>query len=445
MTRHAALALATLLALAGCTEDPTEVVVHIDAEMNARGMGARLHVLVLDSDRNEALSKDAEPPAFPAHVPLFPRGDDASRSYELVAELFDASDHVIGRQRAIGSYVAHESLSIRLVFDDACRDMLCGDLETCIAGACTDACFDPTPDATARSVPHACGANEDGGTLPDARTDAPPPPDGGASDGGLVFGPAEPIAALNAGGVDANPTLPSDLLELYFNSSRGGGGDHIWVSRRMLVTDPWPSPTQVAGLPDGATEPGITADGLTLYFTMPGTVSTVWATTRASRDAGASWSAPTEETSLNDTTDNTGAAQPFDGAHGITVNSWRPVTHGLADIWIATRAGSTGAWDAPMNAGDLVNTGLIDMDPHLANDTTLFFARRMSGMTASGTGDLFVATRPTAAAPFDSVLRIDELSVAGQSEAGPWVSADLRYIVFARQTGTDWDLYEASR
>src|ERR1041385_2596536 len=90
---------------------------------------------------------------------------------------------------------------------------------------------------------------------------------------------------------DDDPTLTSDLLELYFNRS-----SDIYVSRRSKVSDPWGAPSLVTELSSasGETTPEITSNGLTIFISSDKAPTTggedIWMSTRVSRSAA--WSTP---------------------------------------------------------------------------------------------------------------------------------------------------------
>ena len=63
----------------------------------------------------------------------------------------------------------------------------------------------------------------------------------------------------------------------------------------------------------------------------------------------------------------------------------------------------------------------------------------------AGTGrDLYVAERPSLSEPFSAPQPISELNTPSL-EADPWLSPDLRYLVFASDRSGDSEIYEAWR
>lgn len=84
--------------------------------------------------------------------------------------------------------------------------------------------------------------------------------------------PGATFNGVNGPGVDTSPVITPDELVLYFASDRdsdGGTNLDIYVAKRAKNTDPFGTPTRVAGLSTDADElPGyVSADGCRLYLT----------------------------------------------------------------------------------------------------------------------------------------------------------------------------------
>lgn len=122
----ALLAVVTLI-LVGCSTQPTQVIVTIDAEAGVRAADGELHLVV--GDRFDQV---LAPGGFSwgLELALAPLEGDSSRTWSVTA----SSGGVTAR--AVGGYVEGETLSVTLVLEDACKDVLCGAQETCSAGAC---------------------------------------------------------------------------------------------------------------------------------------------------------------------------------------------------------------------------------------------------------------------------------------------------------------------
>jgi alpha-tubulin suppressor-like RCC1 family protein len=105
--------------------------------------------------------------SFPAVVPLLPRGGDAERRFEVVAELEDDGGVVFAGQRVIAGFVPGELREVWIRFEAACAGVLdCAAGTTCVAGVCEPACMVPVPvgaDPQRVACPEpGCAAAEDG-------------------------------------------------------------------------------------------------------------------------------------------------------------------------------------------------------------------------------------------------------------------------------------------
>jgi hypothetical protein len=76
---------------------------------------------------------------------------------------------------------------------------------------------------------------------------------------------------VNSSKWDYAPALSADSLSLFFTSGRSGGygADDIWLTSRETKDDPWGEPVNLGpevNSSSGEGNPGISADGSTLYF-----------------------------------------------------------------------------------------------------------------------------------------------------------------------------------
>lgn len=170
------LAILFVFGALGCVDQPAaRVLVALDAEDGIAAQSNELRLEVLDRDGepvfDELLEIGAEA-TLPYELTLEPGDDDVSRTYELVATLYDATGGTLTVQRARGGYVADEALELRLIFDDGCAGAVCDyATETCQNGACYEPCVIPTPIGALgerRSPPVSCPESPDclDGTAP---------------------------------------------------------------------------------------------------------------------------------------------------------------------------------------------------------------------------------------------------------------------------------------
>jgi len=275
--------------------------------------------------------------------------------------------------------------------------------------------------------------------------------DAGPADAGLPTGPFSTptiIASLDGDGFsDDDPSFTGDLLELYFNSNRpgGSGSGDLWVATRARVTDGWGPPSPVTELNSASAEttPGVSRDGLTIWFGSQrgggAGGQDIWVSARAAR--GDRWSAPSPVSELNTTSFD--AAPAVDSTGLIMVlTSDRPGTGGVADLYATRRATTADPWMAAAGIAE-INTGGEEGDASLSvAGRYLFFHSDRSG--GAGGVDIFVATRPTTSEPFGTPIPVAELNT-GADDSDAWVSEDLRYVVLTSNRGGGSRLYEASR
>jgi len=223
-----------------------------------------------------------------------------------------------------------------------------------------------------------------------------------------VWGEPKNLGQLvNSPNADGGPTLSSDGLELYFNSSRPGavGSWDIWVTRRVTRDDPWGQP-QNLGPPVNSADveynPTLSSDCLELYFAFSPPFSEAtgeWepkltVATRETRDDP--WGTPTI---LGSTVNNwTCQDTPWISSDGFVLMftdyywacSPRPDGFGGTDIWFTRRASNMADWTTPVNLGAPINTAFNEDFPMISVDgSTIYFNSDRCG--GFGSHDLWQA------------------------------------------------------
>jgi len=160
-----------------------------------------------------------------------------------------------------------------------------------------------------------------------------------------------------------------DGLKLYFSARRGDKADghtrEIWVSERESLDAPWGEAVNLGSNINGPggieIEPTISPDNLELYFWRSG----AWQSTRASKDEP--WGPATPYTGIY--------PDDFspDGLTMYTWGSWDG-GYGGDDIWMATRATIDDDWGELVNLGPNVNDSADQFSSSISNDgLALFF------------------------------------------------------------------------
>jgi Tol biopolymer transport system component len=277
-------------------------------------------------------------------------------------------------------------------------------------------------------------APEDATSLDAGVTDA-----AAGADADAALGPFSAAIAIDAvDDPDANntdPTVTSDLRELYFISDRSGNLD-IWLSQRDTPDAGWGAPTAVAELNTRMPEqsPGISFDGLTLWFTrsvMGQQQPQIWVTTRAA--IGDTWSSPTAVAELDDA--GTQLSPKVDEDALLMV--FDSTRSGSREVYATTRPNMQSQWGPAALVPGLPPDAV---DPFVASrGLALWFVS-----SPSGNEDLFMATRPSTVAAFGTATPLSELNTPA-AESDPALSPDFRYIVFSSDRSGTMQLYEASR
>ena len=252
----------------------------------------------------------------------------------------------------------------------------------------------------------------------DASLDAPQPRCNLAA----PFGAPTSIAGINTTAVDSQGHLSSDRLTLYFVSDRAGGpgAEDLYVATRASETATFDTPMVIANVNSASYEEGsvISADGLTLYFSSSrsnGVGHDLFVATRTTV-AGA-FAAPTLLLNVNSTGQDL-VTQVNAAETTLYIQSDRS---GNYEIYRATRATATQAFDAPVAVGALNDPAAGDGSAVLTGDElTVYFSSARAG---SAGGDVYKATRSTLNDGFGTLTRVTELNTA--SNDGPtWISPD---------------------
>jgi Tol biopolymer transport system component len=243
---------------------------------------------------------------------------------------------------------------------------------------------------------------------------------------------------------DDDPTLTGDRLELYFNSNRTGGVGRadIWVSTRLATTDAWGAPSLVAELssPEQETAPEVSADGLSIWFGSDRAggqgAGDIWVSTRSDRSMP--WATPIVVSELSSPDNDTASAPGWSGLV-MVLESTRAGAASSADLYQATRASTASAWATPSPMVE-INTNSHEGSPHLGpEELTLVF-----NSSRDGNPDLYIATRASIDEPFGTPISLTELN-SPENEQDPWISDDLRHMVFVSARSGNTEIYEAVR
>lgn len=264
---------------------------------------------------------------------------------------------------------------------------------------------------------------------------------GSTPDGEPVYRFAEPVLLmeLQSDEKDDNPTLTSNLLEIYFTSTRQDSAAVFFASRDS-VSDPFRAPVRVDSVSDEDTaSPAISLDGQTLWVGQDRNdddvdETDIWFATRLANDG---WSALENAASLNSSAKDI-PRQPA-GTDELTIMPLGSQRNGDDyQTFFATREGNAD-FGAPAPIPEL-EIGARVVDAFLTQDLlTLFY----SSGEGEDEGDLFVTTRASLDAPFGPPVALEGINTA-DDERDPWLSPDGRRLFFTSNRGGSHDIYEAA-
>ena len=181
--------------------------------------------------------------------------------------------------------------------------------------------------------------------------------------------------------IEANPTISSDGLSLYFDTSRDGG--QIYVATRTSTADAFGPGTPVVALNTASVDsaPFITDDGLELWFASDGfdLFSSRWSAT--------GFASVTREESLNSPSVETLPVLSAD-KRTIYLASERPGGMGHLDILRSHRTTTSDVFPTPVLVSDL-SSPVEDLPGWLSSDGCRFYF----SSSREGVHALFMASR----------------------------------------------------
>lgn len=265
---------------------------------------------------------------------------------------------------------------------------------------------------------------------PDATSDAPK--------FDTPFGTPVVQSSLGSAVSDDDPTMTDDLLEVFLSSGRLGG-EKVFRATRATSTDPWGPVVHVAELDVmGAfiNHPSIAPDGLALYYgssrppSLGGT--DLWVATRP--DRASPFDPPQHLPGLSSPQAD---GDPVIGDTWIYFSSTRG---GGTDHYMARRASPADPFGAPERVPSLSSASFDSGVWVDVTETLSCFASQFGQVR----DDLYCATREGIDQPFGPWIPVAELN-STEIDQDPWLSSDLRTIVFSSERSGDAEIYIATR
>jgi hypothetical protein len=239
------------------------------------------------------------------------------------------------------------------------------------------------------------------------------------------FGQPGLVPGIDSGSAESSAWLTPDELAIYVTSDRPGGpgGHDIFFATRSSTEASFGTPSVMVNVSTPANDmrASVTADGLTIFVFSDATTSHLMVATRSS---------PT--TAFGAFTPALGATAASDADPDIdptgTVLYFASTRGGSSDIYRAIRTSESGSFDVPAPVAEL-NTGGIESAPVISDDglEVFFSSNRPNGV---GETDIWSATRPDAASPFEPPKLVRHVNTVGD-DWPVWLSPDRCRLYFA--------------
>ena len=169
------------------------------------------------------------------------------------------------------------------------------------------------------------------------------------------------------------------------------------------------------------TSPGLSADGLTMYFASSRSGDwEIYQTTRPA--AGQAWNTPTVVAA---TSDPATESDPFVSADGLELYfySTRSGGQGGSDLMRSTRATTAAPWGSPSFVTEL-NSPAADGSPSLTADgLTMYLLSNRTGSPNPPNAGIWTTSRPDLVSPFGTPTLVSEFATS-DANRGPEVSPD---------------------
>ena len=203
--------------------------------------------------------------------------------------------------------------------------------------------------------------------------------------------------SVNGSRSDKMPEVSSDGLTLYFGSTRNSNpNSDVFVSTRASTSDPWGTAQPLPGPLNSSSDdgnPSISTDGLALYFqsSRPGGLGEydIWVSSRAS--TADNFGAPTNVPAPVNTSFREGPADISTDGLMLFFDSRRPGGIGSDSLWMTSRNSVSDPFSAATYLGAVLDSTSRDIEPNLSYDgQTLLFTSPRSG--GEGGMDIWMST-----------------------------------------------------
>ena len=256
---------------------------------------------------------------------------------------------------------------------------------------------------------------------------------------------------VNSSAYDEEPGISADGLSIYFCSRRAGGygAYDMWVTNRATTQDDWGPPVNLGSTVNTSYDDfseDISADGLELYFgsNRPGGSSyDIWVSKRATMQDD--WTTPVNLGPMVNSSSWEGCPAISDDGLELYFWSSRPGGSGSYDIWVSRRSTTQDDWGMAVNLGASINSSAYDLCTDVSPDgLLLIFVSARSGGYGGRLGDLWMSRRPAINAPWGSPVNLGPIVNSPNDENGPCISADGSTLYFSSKRRGTADMWQAT-
>lgn len=243
------------------------------------------------------------------------------------------------------------------------------------------------------------------------------------------------LTELNTSFAEGGASISADGLTIYFDSNRpfpGKGNGDIWYATRQDVHLPFGTPQNLTAINSSAedTNPSISADNLTIYFTrsnVPGNPVAVEIMVATRPDAASPFGIPQVVTEVNIPDGDDYAPSISSDGLALYFTSFKPIVSD--DIYVATRMNPIDPFGTPVPVPG-VNTIYSDAHPSISADGLRLYFQSDRDHPNTNDFDIFVAERPDLASPFNAPIRLSDIVNTPGGESQPSISFDDAFLYF---------------
>lgn len=255
---------------------------------------------------------------------------------------------------------------------------------------------------------------------------------GGAVRADFTFGePANLGPVVNSSARDEEPGISADGLSIYYCSLRPGGygGYDMWVTTRATTQDEWGPPVNLGPTVNSSNDDfseDISADSLELYFgsnRLGSSSYDIWVAKRATTQD--EWTTPVNLGPMVNSSSQEGCPAVSDDGLELYFWSTRSGGSGSYDIWVSRRTTTQDDWGPAENLGPTINCSSFDLCTDISPDgLLLIFVSTRSGGYGGQLGDLWMTRRSAIGEPWGPPVNLGPIVNNSYSENGPCISAD---------------------